>query len=58
MAKTEKLKSEADAIDLDFVKKEDGSTHAEDVDRITSQAYAQGKAKIVENALKPKETKA
>jgi len=53
-AKANITQSKADLHDLDYVEQESGTKHARDVDRITSQADAQTKTKIVDNLLKGK----
>ena len=52
LAKAKKTNSEADSIDLGFLEQESGKSHARDVDKITSQAKAQTRTKLVEGALK------
>jgi len=52
-AKTRQTHSDADKTDLDFVEQETGTTHTRDVDRITSQAEAQARTKVIDNMTKP-----
>ncbi|RLI59028.1 MAG: chromosome partitioning protein ParB, partial [Candidatus Asgardarchaeum californiense] len=53
-AKTREANSNADATDLKFVEDETGTSHARDVDKITSQAEANTKMKVIDNLTKPK----
>lgn len=50
-ARADKLGSEKDLKDLDFVEQESGTKHARDVDRITAQADAQTSKSVIESML-------
>jgi len=50
--KAQNTKSDTDLKNLDFLEQQEGVTHARDVDRITSQAEAQGEMKVTDNVSK------
>jgi hypothetical protein len=52
-AKAGNTQSDTDNKNLDFVEQESGTTHARDVDRITSQAESQARTKVIDNLTKP-----
>ena len=54
-AKAENLSSETDLQNLNFVEQETGTAHERDVDKVTSQAEAQGRTKVVEGLMKERQ---
>lgn len=54
-AEAEKLKSEKDAIDLDFVEEESGTKHQRDLEKQSQQARANTRMKLVEGAMKQRQ---